>query len=93
MSDDRIRCETCCLASLGKKRCMELDLHVDLQLPRRCVHYIPSIGDPDTRSGRDRWPGLEHEILKARRENLVHFLGEKRADKVMPDVPDFRPKG
>lgn len=80
MSDDRVTCSTCCLCSVGKKRCMEQDLGVDITLPRRCILYIPTHVDPDSRNGRERWPDLQKQIEQAREEDrLFHGRRARKA--------------
>lgn len=89
--DDRVRCATCCLASIGKKRCMELDLGVDLELPRRCLHYIPTVADLDQRSGRDRWPDFTRQVELARAEDQAFWRKAKR--RKSPEFRDSAPEG
>lgn len=65
LPDDRRTCEQC--ANLIARRCQaakrgeiaaSLSYEPIRDLPRRCEGYAPRAGDPDRRSGRERWPGL-----------------------------------
>lgn len=64
-TDDRRTCRQC--ANLAGRRCLAAwrgeivasrDYEPVRDIPRRCEGYAPGAGDPDTRPGRERWPGL-----------------------------------
>lgn len=82
--DDRVACRNCCLVSIGKSRCMEHDCATDLDLPRRCLEYIPNVSDQDQRSGRTRWPDLTKQIELARAEDQAFFKSSKERGKKSP---------
>lgn len=75
MSDDRVTCSTCCLRR--KSKCMEDDLFVDVNLPRRCVMYKPGPDDMDPRTGKERWPALQKQIERTREEDRLFHRGRK----------------
>ena len=65
LADDRRTCDQC--ANLIGRRCQAArrgeivasrDYEPIRDLPRRCEGYSPRAGDPDRRTGRERWPGL-----------------------------------
>lgn len=69
--DDRRHCAQCqnrvengpCLAAIrGDLKAGRNTTPVD-DVPRRCLHYIPSPDDPDQRPGRVRWSHLEKKPL------------------------------
>jgi hypothetical protein len=64
--DDRRTCDQC--SNLIARRCQaakrgEIVASQKYEpirdLPRRCVAYAPNADDPDRRTGRERWPGLD----------------------------------
>ena len=80
MIDDRITCLECrelarngdCLAARERRRedVGERYGPADVDLPRRCEHFLPREGHLDERSGRERFPALAAEYdrwLAARR--------------------------
>jgi hypothetical protein len=60
--DDRSFCRTC--RNFRGNRdpetgyCTAYQAHVVNHPPRRCIEYLPRPGDPDQRSGRERWSTL-----------------------------------
>lgn len=64
--DDRRRCDQCanltgrglCLAARRGEIVASRTYHPVDHLPRRCEGYAPGPGEPDQRTGRERWPGL-----------------------------------
>ena len=65
--DDRRHCDQCtnftvtgrCLAAKRGELPVLPSYEPVQDLPRRCVGYMPKPDDPDQRSGRQRWPGLD----------------------------------
>jgi hypothetical protein len=66
-SDDRRYCDQCtmltvgggCLAAIRGEMPVLPSYKPVLDLPRRCIGYMPKPDEPDQRSGRQRWPGLD----------------------------------
>lgn len=62
--DDRRYCRQCGnLTAANKCRASKVSPITDL--PQRCEDYSPGPEDLDRRSGRERWPGLNHKQTKA----------------------------
>ena len=58
LPDDRITCLQCSGCDAGSFRCRSLKIGTILDLPRRCVYFVPIASVKDQRTGRERWPQL-----------------------------------
>ena len=80
MTDDRILCTSCrelgrngdCLAARERRREDVGPRYgpADVDLPRRCEHFLPQRDAADQRSGRERFPDLARDydaLIEARR--------------------------
>lgn len=64
--DDRRRCDQCanltgrglCLAAWRGEIVASRNFEPVLDLPQRCIGYLPKATESDQRTGRERWPGL-----------------------------------
>ena len=62
LADDRIKCSQC--KNLVGSKCAKwrelgaLQGWQPVQLPLRCEQFKPKAGEPDQRTGAQRWPGL-----------------------------------
>lgn len=68
--DDRITCLMCTHSE--RFRCAKLGTGILVDLPRRCVHFVPNPEEGDQRTGQQRWPRLEHSITRARAEEAEY---------------------
>lgn len=68
--DERRRCDQCanltgrglCLAAWRGEIVASRNFEPVRDLPQRCVGYLPKPGEPDQRTGRQRWPGLIQKV-------------------------------
>lgn len=66
VDDDRVRCCDCanltraglCLAASRDEIVASRTYHPVDTIPRRCTGFKPKVGNPDQRTGAQRWPGL-----------------------------------
>ncbi len=66
LPDDRITCATCTSFDQESRWCRALKVRTVADVPFRCMSYTPAYGEPDTRTGRERWPTLKADIAAAR---------------------------
>jgi hypothetical protein len=43
-----------------------------LELPRRCIHFVPIYSVADQRTGKQRWPGIVEQIAEIRELDRQH---------------------
>ncbi len=56
--DDRVNCATCSHLKIDSGACNGFGRSYTptTDIPRRCDRFKPRRGDPDQRSGKERWP-------------------------------------
>jgi hypothetical protein len=72
LPDDRKACRDCAKCDLKRRRCAVFDHNPILDLKRRCVQFVPRPGDPDQRTGRERWPDIQAQIEEIRALDTAH---------------------
>lgn len=66
LPDDRIACGDCAHFRQGSRKCAALNMLTWPDLRLRCLSFAARKGDPDQRTGKQRWPNLKQAILDAR---------------------------
>jgi hypothetical protein len=75
LPDDRIICSWCQHCDAGSFRCRKLKQGTLLDLPRRCVHFVPNKSEGDQRTGEQRWPRMQQDIEEVRALDAAHNKG------------------
>lgn len=89
MTDDRILCTDCrefarngdCLAARERRREDVGPRYgpADIDLPRRCEHFLPQRDAEDQRAGRERFPALwrEYEAATTKRNDFERAAAQR----------------
>lgn len=72
LPDDRIVCAWCQHCDAGSFRCRKLKTGTLVDLPRRCIHFLPNPSEGDQRTGQQRWPTLPQDVAEARALDQEH---------------------
>jgi hypothetical protein len=77
LPDDRKACRDCAKCDVKRRWCAVFEHNPIIELKRRCVHFAPRAGDPDQRTGRERWPDIQAQIEQMARMD-TEFLARRR---------------
>lgn len=74
LPDDRITCQQCTAMSPSGKGgvCSVFQQRTLLDLPRRCIHFVPIRGAADQRTGKQRWPHIVEQVAEIRELDRQH---------------------
>jgi hypothetical protein len=67
--DDRVHCNTC--QNLQHVTCSATKLRVMDDLPRRCLHYLPTKSDPDQTPGAVRFAWIARDRARAQQPEPI----------------------